>query len=146
LMVDGSANKKRGNPNLGFSGQYFIDENLALGARFGIDVRERSGVPRKVVFAPGLEYAWLTASRFSPFFSAGLPMILEGAANTRGSSAKKDLGISAGFGLRWNLGGAIGIPNTLLRYDFNLDYMFGVGSAASSLALELFALGIDYRF
>lgn len=146
LTVDGNSQKARGNLNLGVDGRYFLDENFNLGARFSFDLQKKAGSARQLVFAPGVQYRWLTADRFSPYFQAGLPVILRGAANNAGSTGKVDLGISTGLGLAWNLGGAIGVPNTLVRYDFGVQYLFGLGSAVPVLGLELFKFGIEHRF
>jgi hypothetical protein len=146
LRIDSTSHKGRGNMNLGVDGRYFLDENLNLGGRFAFDLQKRGGSTRQITFAPGLQYRWLSTDRFSPYFRADIPVVLHGAANNAGSSGKMDVGISTGFGLAWNLGGAMGVPNAAIRYDFGLEYLLGLGAAVNILAIELFKFGLEYRF
>lgn len=146
FRVDGKAQKNRGNVNLGVDGRYFINNHIHFGGRFAVDLETRGGSYRQLSLAPGVGYRWLMQKRFSPFVRFDVPVILRGALNNAGSSKKTDFGVSIGGGVVWDLGGALGIPNTAIRYDFNFQYLLGVGAAVRVLALELFKFGLEYRF
>ncbi len=149
LGVDNNYNSNtrgRGNFNAGIDGRYFVNENWNLGARVSFDVEKRGLSERQVVLTPGTQYHFMAGETWMPYLRGDLPVILRAAPNTAGSKSKQDIGISAGGGLAWNLGNAIGMENMLVRYDFDFQYTFGLGDALPVTSLEFFKIGFDYRF
>lgn len=137
LLVDGNGVQQRGNFTLGFDGRYFLNQNLNAGMRFFFDMEEQTGTDRQVGIAPGIQYRWLPGERWEPFLRFDLPFLL---------TDQKDLGLSGGAGLLWNLGNAIGIENFSLRADFNLIYLLGLGNAVDVFMIEFLKIGLDYHF
>ena len=142
LRANGNSVNDRGNFNMGVDGRYWLNENMNVGGRFAFDIENRGGGDRAVSFAPGTQYRWMPSEQFNPYVRADMPITFNGAAGNGGA----DLGISGGLGIAWNLGQAIGIENLRVRNDFNLAYNFGVGDAVSTLAIDFFRVGLDYRF
>lgn len=146
LRVDGANSRNRANLNVGIDGRYYYTDNMNFGVRFAFDVEKRTASNRQIGLMPGVQYVWMPHERFNPFVRADLPVTLKGAPNTSGSANKQDVGLAGGVGLGWNLGDAIGVQNMSIRYDFAMNYYFGLGSAVSVLALDIFKIGFDYRF
>jgi hypothetical protein len=146
LTVDGNSLNERGNFNIGLDGRYWATDNINYGVRFGFDVEEQNGMPMMYTMAPGMQYHWMPTESWQPFVRFDLPLVLAGAMNGTGSSSTFDMGIATGIGLAWNLGSMIGVENLSIRYDFDVNYLFGIGDALPVLALDLFKIGFDYRF
>ena len=137
LSVDGTSVNSRGNFNIGVDGRYQLTENWNTGLRFAFDVEARQGSIHQLNLAPGVQYLWMPQEIWNPYVRMDLPILLRG---------QQDVGISGGLGLAWNMGEMIGVENLLVRYDFNVLYTFGAGSALPVLGLEFFKIGLDYRF
>ena len=145
--ANGTNVKTRGNINMGVDYRYFTSENMNLGLRASFDVEKRSGTNRQFGVSPGMQYLWTPGETWVPFARADLPFTLRGAPNTSGSSSKQDVGVSGGLGMGWNVGKQFNSEtNLMLRYDLDVAYMFGVGSAVNSLSFEFAKIGLDYRF
>ncbi len=137
LYVDGNSLRERANLNLGVDGRYWMNENVNLGLRVAFDVEKQTGTTRQFQLSPGLQYHWMPLERWNPYVRVDLPVHLRG---------NQDIGLTAGLGMAWNLGDAIGVENMSLRYDFDINYMFGLGDALDVLALDIFKVGFDYNF
>ncbi|HMQ11529.1 MAG TPA: outer membrane beta-barrel protein [Oligoflexia bacterium] len=147
LQVDGNDANQRSNYTLGVDGRYYITDNFNIGGRFSFDVEEQNGTTRQYAFAPGVQYRWYTNEAFNPYVRADVPVTFRGAATSiAGKEDQFDVGVAGGLGIAWNLGESLGIQNMLLRYDFNVQYNFGINDALDVLSVEFFKVGIDYKF
>jgi hypothetical protein len=146
VTVDGNGVQTRGNINLGVDYRYFTNDNLNVGLRYGYDVEKQTGSNRVMTLSPGIQYQWFQGQTWMPFVRSDLPVFLQGAASSTGSSSQKDMGFGLGGGIAWNIGNQIGIDHLILRYDFTTSYIFGIGNALSQFGIEFFKIGMDYRF
>lgn len=146
IAIDGNSVNSRNNVNLGMDYRYFTSDNLNFGLRFAMDVEKQLGSVRQYSISPVVQYQWFQGHTWMPYFRSDLPVVLNGAPSSTGSTSEKDFGVSIGGGLAWNLGNQIGINNMILRYDFSASYLFGFGGALNMLSVEFFRIGVDYRF
>jgi hypothetical protein len=146
LMVDGNGVRGRQNLNVAIDGRYWWNEEGNAGLRFSFDAEKRSGSLRRLGLAPGVARHFLPNEDWSPYLRLDVPMLFRGAPNEAGSADQFDIGFSGGAGVAWKLGDAIGWPGMEFRYDFDISYFIGAGGALSVLALDLFRVGVDYRF
>ncbi|MEZ4703621.1 MAG: hypothetical protein R3A11_00180 [Bdellovibrionota bacterium] len=146
IAVDGNQITQRSNITLGVDGRYFLTNNINLGLRTAFDIEEQTGTVRKVSLAPGIQYHWFQGETWMPFTRFDLPFLLRGGASTAGKNSQKDMGGALGAGIAWNLGRAIGIDHMVVRYDFSIQYYFGLSQAQSQWNLEFFKVGLEYRF
>ncbi|MEZ4819674.1 MAG: hypothetical protein R3A45_07190 [Bdellovibrionota bacterium] len=146
VSAGGNSVNDTDHKNMGLRLQHFTSNNLAFGARFSVDIEEDSGRFKRWVIAPGLIYQWFQGQAWMPYIRTDIPVIVHGALNNQASDKKTDVGFLGGFGVAWNIGNAMGIPNMLLSYDFSIRYFFGFGSAISNFGIEFARFGLEYRF
>lgn len=146
VTVDGNGVNARANMNLGVDYRFFTNDNLNVGLRYGYDVEQQTLSNRAMTLTPGIQYQWFQGQTWMPFVRADIPVYLQGAASSTGSSSQKDMGFGLGGGIAWNIGNQIGIDHLLLRYDFTTSYVFGIGNALTQFGIEFFKVGMDYRF
>ena len=121
--------KARGAFNVGVDGRYMITDNMNVGLRFAFDVEGA----HEIWLQPGFQYHWMPGETWNPFVRLDLPVTVKEV---------KDVGIAAGAGLAWNMGSSMGVENLSLRYDFDFGYLFDTGA----LYIEIFKIGVDYKF
>ncbi len=146
VSTGGSGTHQRANLNVGIDYRYFFNDGLSVGLRYGFDVEKQAGSVREMSLAPGIQYQWFQGRSWMPYIRADAPITIHGAASSTASSGQKDAGLATGAGLAWNIGNQIGINHLLLRYDFTIEYMFGLGNALNMFSFEFFKFGLDYRF
>lgn len=146
IAVDGNGVNARANLNFGVDYRYFTNDNLNVGFRYGMDVEQQGTSAREISIAPGIQYQWFQGRNWMPYIRADAPVTLHGAVSSTASSSQKDVGAATGGGLAWNIGNQIGLDHLLLRYDFTVEYMFGIGNALDAFSMEFFKIGMDYRF
>ncbi len=144
LQADGNEVNERDNFNMGVDGRYMITENINVGGRASFDIEEKNGSVRKIAFAPGMQYRWMTNENLNPYVRIDLPVTFKGAPSTTAGDTM-DVGVAGGLGLAYNLSG-IGIENMMFRYDFNMQYNLGISDAVDTVGIEFFKVGFDYRF
>lgn len=137
IAANGSGAGDRANMNMGIDYRYFTNDNINFGLRYSFDIEEQAGTSRQMMLAPGFQYQWFQGQTWMPYVRSDIPVVL---------NTDRDVGFDAGLGLAWNLGNQIGLNNMLLRYDFTVQYLFGLGSAVDVLSVEFFKVGLDYRF
>ncbi len=146
LQVDGQNVRGRQNMNVGLDSRYWWSDEINSSLRFNLDTEKRTGSFRKIGLAPGVERCFLPGEKWRPYMHLEAPALFHGAPNASGANDKMDIGISGGGGFAWKLGDGIGWPGLEFRYDFDIFYFFGAGSALSSLGMDLFRFGFDARF
>ncbi|MFH1018692.1 MAG: hypothetical protein V1798_11010 [Pseudomonadota bacterium] len=146
LQQDGQNVRGRQNLNVGVDGRYWWNDEIANVLRFSFDAEKRDGTLRKIGLEPGIERHFMPGENWRPYIRLDAPALLRGAPSISGASDKMDIAISGGGGFVWKLGDAIGWPGMEFRYDFDIYYFFGAGSAVSQLGMDLFRFGLDARF
>jgi hypothetical protein len=142
LNVQGKGNSGQENLMLGTEFRYDASDLAQWGFRFQVDLDRYRGAFRRWGIAPFLTEHWMWHETWHPYARFELPFLLKGAPNNLGSDSKLDLGLGGGVGVAWR------IENSPLAiyYDFGFHYFFGIGDALSILSIDLFRIGMAYRF
>jgi len=142
LTLQGAGASSRENTKLGLEFRHTVSEATQWGVRFDMDLEEYQGAFRKMGVGPFVTGHWMEHETWHPFARFELPYIWKGAPNNHGDSSQLDLGLGGGVGIAWHLE-----DNPVsIYYNFGFHYFFGIGDALSTISIDLFRIGVSYRF